>query len=240
MRALAISTRTLGLLTAVALAAGCGGGDDLEAPPRCQAPAGVSTTPGTVAEMVALVNSLPTPVTLNCVLESLQRPLHLTAVNSIISLQPAKGRRSPRVFLAEGKLVSSVAPEGGGKDLMEFGEFVDETRTVKGELHFPVEGPLSPTDPFKRIRDARIEGTSCRFCHVGEEAATDPRHEGGFISSAIRPGFSTLIELDWVREQHRTCDPAAEPERCAFFQALFGHGEVRNWDFPEVVPTITR
>jgi hypothetical protein len=191
-----------------------------------------------VAELVALVNALPPPVSLVCVLESLQRPLQVSAVNSIISLQPARGRRSPRVFLASGKLVASIAPEGLGRDLIELGEFVDETRTVKAEIHFPVEGPLDAAEPFRRIRDARIAGTSCRFCHADEEPAADLGFDGGFVSSALRPSLSTLIDLDWVREQHRTCDPRAEPERCAFFRALFDHGEVRAWEFPEVVPTI--
>jgi hypothetical protein len=190
--------------------------------------------------MVALANSLPPPVTLNCLLESLQRPLHVTAVNSLISLQPARGRRSPRVFLASGKLVSSIAPEGVGRDLMEFGEFVDQTRTVKGEMHFPVEALLTESEPFRRIRDARIEGTSCRFCHADEQPAAAFGFEGGFVSAAIRPGFNTLVELEWLRDQHRSCDGRAEPERCAFFRALFDHGEVRSWEFPEELPTLTR
>jgi hypothetical protein len=221
------------------LAAGCA--DHPQASPsRCQAPAGVSAAPGSVAEMVALVNALPAPVALNCVLESLQRPLHVTAVNSFISLQPSRGRRSPRVFLASGKLITSIAPEGAGRELMEFGEFVDETRTVKAEIHFPVEGPLAEAEAFQRIRDARIAGTSCRFCHANEQPADELKFHGGFVSSAIRPGASTLIDLEWVREQHQTCDARAEPERCAFFRALFDHGEVRAWEFPEVIPTFTR
>src|SRR5687767_916415 len=105
--------------------------------PRCRAPAGFSGSPRTIAEAIALVNALPPPVTLACFLQSLDRPLYAYATYSVISLQPAVGARSPRIFLFDGKsggLVMSIVPEGMGSHALEFGQFVDETRTIKGEI----------------------------------------------------------------------------------------------------------
>ena len=237
--------RAVAMLFAVAVASGCA--DDKAPPmsmsppvpavPGCQPPAGVSGAPTSVGEMVTLVNALPRPLTLVCLLESLQRPLHVSAVLSRISLQPATGTRSPRLFLSSGKLVSSISIEGKGSELMEFGEFVDETRTIKAEIAFPVMGTVEPADPYRRISDAR--GTSCRFCHAFEEPALElVPFAPAYISSALRPSWPSLMELSDVRKEHQECDPSAEPQRCALLRALFEHGEVRSWTFPESVPTL--
>jgi hypothetical protein len=119
---------------------------------RCFPPAGISGTPASIAEAVRLVNALPRPVTVECFLESLDRPLYAVATQSTISLQPAVGSRSPRIFLITSKLIMSIVPDGKGSQLVEFGQFVDERRTLKGEIHFPVVSDVLPAEPFERIK----------------------------------------------------------------------------------------
>jgi hypothetical protein len=217
--------------------AGCAPADEgAPPPPRCLPPDGAPRSPASIAEAIDLANALPKPLSLPCFLESLARPLRVSATSAVISLQPARGRRSPRLFLFSGRLVSSIVPEGSGSALMEFGEFIDDTRTVKGEIAFPIEGPLDAGAPFRRIvKDGR---TSCSGCHRAETSAEDLGYPGGFLSGALQPQASTKVELGRVREEHRACNPALEPDRCAFFQALFGHGEVLPGDFAASVPTI--
>jgi len=59
----------------------------------------VPGSPGTIEEAVALANGLPFPVTAECYVEALDRPLRIEATKSRTSLQKAEGERSPRVFL---------------------------------------------------------------------------------------------------------------------------------------------
>jgi hypothetical protein len=210
--------------------------------PRCRPPAGFTGSPRTIAEALALVNALPPPVTLACFLQSLDRPLYAFATYSVISLQPAVGSRSPRIFLFDGKaggLVMSIVPEGMGSPALEFGQFVDDTRTIKGEIAFPVNAPLLPSAPYDKILSGRgMIGTSCRFCHPDEQRAPDIDYAEAFISGAFRPNWRTKVEITSLLSEHRRCDPAAEPGRCAILSALFDHGEVVQRELPEIVPTI--
>ncbi len=70
--------------------------------PGCRAPAGVSNSPRTIDETVTLINALPKPLSLPCFLESLARPLEISASYGVFSAQPAKGIRSPRIFVISG------------------------------------------------------------------------------------------------------------------------------------------
>ena len=72
----------------------------------CRAPSSVSNAPQSIAETVTLINALPKPLTLPCFLESLARPLEMSATFSVVSAQPAVGHRSPRVFLFLGPKVA--------------------------------------------------------------------------------------------------------------------------------------
>jgi hypothetical protein len=205
------------------------------APSPCRPP-GVSRSPTSIPEVVTLVNALPRPLTLTCFLESLDRPLRVSATNGVISLQPARGTRSPRLFLHIGALVASIVPDGPGAPLVEFGEFIDDENTIKGEIAFPMDGPLDPATPYKKILDGG--GTVCRGCHRAEARVETIDVGPAFASAALRPVPSSLVSLERVRQEHETCDPAAEPERCAIYRALFEHGEVIPWQFPASLPTI--
>ena len=77
----------------------------------------------------------------------------------MVSLQPSLGPRNPRIFLFWDKLIVSVVPDGTGRSLLEMGQLVDVDRSLKGELGFPITGPVDPGTPFARVFQG--QGTSC-------------------------------------------------------------------------------
>lgn len=239
---------SLTLLLVVASSTACDGSDAGPAPAplaRCRAPDGAPTRPATIAEVMSLVNAMPQPLSLACLLETLDRPLDLSASRSLFSFQPAAGSRSPRIFIYTGTesrpLVWTLVPEGDGAKLIEFGQFLDETRSLKGEIEFPVAAALDGGSPFTRIRDKERAGsragTTCRGCHADEVNAPE-FHADAFVSAALRPDDRSLLPLENLRQEHKVCDKAAEPDRCAMLSALFDHGVVREKPFPAHVPTI--
>ena len=126
-----------------------------------------ATTPRTIDEAIAIINTLPRPVSIARFIASLPRPLNLVATSSSLSAQPAHGRRSPRIFLMTSQLVISIVPAGPGVDLLEFGEWVEGTRTLKAEIEFPVTELLPPDAGYTRVRRGEML-TSCGLCHRGE------------------------------------------------------------------------
>jgi hypothetical protein len=209
-----------------------------EPPPpatACAEATSLTASPRTIGEAVAFINELPQPLTLDCFLERLERPLAIAATKSVISLQPAVGENSPRLFLFMGELVMSVAVDGHGFDLLEFGELVGPTRSIKGEIAFPLADTIAPDAPFTRIFDG-ADGTGCGICHGGEAPA--PEYPQAFVSDALRfPDFEA-VAFTVLRREHERCDPVLQPERCARLTALFGHGAVEPAAFPETMPTI--
>ncbi len=194
-----------------------------------------SAAPRSIAEAVALVNALPHPLSLDCFLERLPRPLAATATISTVSLQPADGARSPRVFLFVDDLVMSIAIDGTeGTRLLEFGELVSPTQSIKGEIEFPVEATLGESDPTARILDET--GSQCRLCHGHE--APHPAYETAIVSDALQFRPDELVELEALRAEHEACDASAEPARCARLSALFDHGALVQSPFPYELPTI--
>ncbi|MDC0716006.1 hypothetical protein [Nannocystis bainbridge] len=206
-------------------------------PTACAEPTTLSAAPRTIAEAVAFINELPQPLTLDCFLERLERPLAIAATKSVISLQPAEGASSPRLFLFFGEFVMSVAVDGHGFQLLEFGEPVGQWRSIKAEVSFPLTDIMGIEAPFTRVlRDPGGGGTSCGVCHGSEAPA--PEYPQAFASDALRfPDFE-LVSFADLRGEYERCDPAAQPERCARLTALFGHGEVEAAAFPEAMPTI--
>lgn len=210
--------------------------------PRCQPGVGVSGRPGSIAETVALVNSLPRPVTVACFLESLERPLYVNATRSFISLQPATGTRSPRLFLMFEGMSASVVPEGTGSKLIEFGEFVTPERTLKAELKTPIEAEVQPADPFVSPisttgSDAGM-ATTCRTCHALEEKSEAIAFADAYHSLALRPDPRSRVPLDTVLAERGACPDSDTGERCTMLRALFDHGPVLPREFPASLPTI--
>jgi hypothetical protein len=204
-------------------------------PDHCVPPPGYSGSPRSIAEVVALVNAMPKPVTLACFVEALTRPLAVNATRSTLSLQPSMGDRSPRMFLFVDPLILSVVPEGDGSVLLEFGELRSESRSLKGEVHFPVESTLSPASPFERIMYAE-NLSNCSFCHADATQAEDITFTEAFVSTALRPQAYSRVSLSHVLAEHERCDVGREPERCALLKAIFAQGQVVERDFPLTMP----
>ncbi|HEX6240870.1 MAG TPA: hypothetical protein VFZ61_08250, partial [Polyangiales bacterium] len=213
------------------------GGADAHEPARCRAPEGISPAPRTVADVVELLNALPRPVSLPCFLETLERPLAISATDSIFSLQPAEGTRSPRIFLHLDTLTLSVVPEGTGAPLLELAERRSPTTSLKAELAFPIEAPLSAASPYERLRfDDRL--TNCGVCHQGESPAEDVNLPLAMLSQALRPRDDQRVPLERLRAEASSCDAAQEPERCALLDALFGPAPApRDGAFPATYNT---
>jgi len=203
----------------------------------CGDAAPAELAPHTIADVVAWLNAAPKPVSLPCFVASLARPLDVYATNSVISAQPAGGRRSPRTFLFFEGLIASVVAEGPGSHLLEFGELRGPARTLKGEIEFPVTGALAQDAPFEQIMyDERM--TDCAFCHAAELRDDTIPLARAFVSQALRPRLEERVpvaELDTTTAQ---CDAAAEPERCALLRSLFHGGAPRDRDFPAQFDTI--
>jgi len=199
--------------------ASAAGRDDAES--ACAVPVAVAMTPRSIADVVAMLNGMPKPVTLACFIESLAPPLALYATQSVLSAQPANGKRSPRTFLFMDPLIMSVVPDGVGSALLELGERRSETHSLKAELEFPITSQLTPASPFTSLRyDDKL--STCEFCHAASSPAPDLDLPYALISQAIRPLPRERVAIEQIRIEANACDPAGEPERCAILRALFG------------------
>jgi hypothetical protein len=199
----------------------------------------VTNEPRSIEQSVELANALPKPLTLACFVEALGRPLRLHAALSTLSAQPSRGTRSPRIFIYWDALVMTVVPEGRGAHLLEFGEQRPDLRSVKAELRFPIENHVSSSVPYEQALFTE-EVTGCAFCHAGEQRDPSIAAAPVFVSLALRPFEHQRVPLSSLRHEHAICDAAIEPERCELLDALFGGGDVADWDFPTEMATFGR
>jgi hypothetical protein len=208
---------------------------DAASPPPAADPclsATPSAAPASVTEVVDLVNTLPKPTALSCLLSSLPGPLPLVATRSVFSAQPAVGQRSPRIFLLYSGLTMSIALDGMGKDLLEFGEHRPEQRSLKAEIEFPVADELTHDAPFQRIL-YQAGQTSCAFCHRNESRDDAIDFAEAFVSIAYRPAnFQAAVSVSELAQLRAECDAEAEPQRCAVLQSLFARGMPIDQSFP--------
>lgn len=204
---------------------------------RCKPAEGTTGRPQTIAEAVALINGLPSPVTSACVLEALERPLQLEVSKSPNSAQPAVGERSPRVFIFSGdKLVITAATAGEGQNLIEFGETVAPGRSVKAELEFPLETPFDESLAYTRIRNPEHDNiTTCFVCH--DDEVDEAGFPGGRSSMALRPHDRTILPLSDLQTEYAGCDAADEPARCMMLGALVAWGPVEHRAFDRTLPS---
>lgn len=198
---------------------------------RCKPGDDATGSPSSIQEAVQLANSLPFPVTAECFVEALDRPLSLAATASTSSAQPAAGRRSPRVLLWPTEdLIVTVALDGPGRDLVEFGQFVTKDRSIKGELEFPLTEPVSTARALRRVRNPEFPNiTTCFVCHDDER--DEPSVPGGRSSEALRPFPKTLLDLDDLPRLRDACDPETELARCRYLHALVDHGPLEHHEF---------
>jgi hypothetical protein len=177
-------------------------------------------TPRSVTDVVAMLNAMPKPVTLPCFLDTLERPIALQATTSVLSAQPAVGKRSPRVFLFFDSLVASVVPAGTGRHLLELGERRGDAHSLKAELEFPITEQLLPEAPFARLRyDDRL--STCDFCHADSSPAEELGFPYAFVSQALRPVLRERVAVEALMAEARACDEAVEAERCEMLNVLF-------------------
>ncbi len=191
---------------------------------RCKPPPGVSGSPTSIADAVALLDALPAPVTVACFVESLDRPLRIMATASPLSAQPAVDVTSPRILIRNGALTMAVVPAGMGKRLLEFGEDTGEGRTIKGEVELPLEQTLTASAPHDQVLAMEGEGTSCGVCHDDEAPA--PGLRLGRASEILRPTPEFMVSIDDLRTATASCPSDDDDERCALLRALFDHGPV--------------
>lgn len=194
-------------------------------PNVCRAPDGVSARPQNLAEAVALMNALPRPTTLECFVQALERPLQVFMTRSNQSLQPSPGARSPRTFIVNEPLVMSIVFEGDAKATLELGYRTAERRSIKTELVFPLRADVTPGNLFDEIKEGQV--TRCSACHTSETQIFNAEIQADVFESDIYEPFDVYdVDIESVRAENASCDPMAEPERCALLSALFDHGDV--------------
>ncbi len=218
------------------VAGGGSGGAPVVHNPLCVAPPGVSNDPQSIAETLTLLNALPKPLTIPCFLESLARPLQFNATKGTLSAQPAVGARSPRIFLFLGPNTMSVAPEGDGAFVLEFGEKRENLRSLKGELLFPLAAEVPPSAPFERVH-FNDTITTCGLCHSSEVQDPTIGSARAFVSTSYRPLPENRVLADSLLHEQQICDHGAEPYRCQMLDALFAWGTVNDAEFPNAMAT---
>jgi hypothetical protein len=210
---------------AAVLVGGCRGGAD-----PCEA--GVPAT--SIEAVLDGIGELPAPVTLDCVLAALERPIGVELTSDVFNTQPAQGPESPRILLRSDALTLTVVPVGEPSNLLELGEVQPSGLTLKAELEFPLELPLDREEPFARLLDEPdAAATGCQTCHFTEEEVAP----GRFASNPLRPPDGMTVPLDVLREEHASCDWDADARRCSMFAAVLDHGEVFPAPFDEEVLT---
>jgi hypothetical protein len=211
---------------------GCGtddessAGGDAPPPQSCFAPDNLGGNPQNVEDMVALINALPKPVSVGCVLQTLERPLAIEATSNTFSAQPAIGANNPRIFIHRGDLILSIVTLGDPSRLIEFSVLRSPDRSIKGELAFPVEAEIDQAAPYERIKDDDGIGTKCAFCHLAESLDDQLTFADVYESDVLEMPPGRRIELDYMRWLFDNCDRSVQPERCSIFDGIFGYGEV--------------
>lgn len=203
---------------------------------RCVPGPGATGAPRSVEQVVELANSLPMPVTIACLIESLDRPLKVFATRSAASLQSSTGPKDPRYFIFSLPLLIAVTSDGPGADLVEMSVLQPgNQRSVKAELRFPLSGKVSAALPYERIRQGA--GTTCSFfCHSAEARDLDVPHAEAFVSRAIRPAPDTEVSLAFLKSVQSECGSAASSPRCELLQAILAGGDAVRAEFPAEMP----
>jgi hypothetical protein len=183
--------------------------------------------PTTFEGVVDLVNKLPKPVTVNCFLYNYDHPLEIFAVDNQLNAQPSGGPDNPRIFIFKDDFMISVVPLGGGKDNIEFSKIVNEGKSVKGDLHFPIEETIEDDEIFSNIINEANDGTVCRLCH-GQESL----YSGlSYSSNIIVPEENLRITKQDLSEEIKKCRTETS-SRCAMINYIYSAGEVSDISWP--------
>jgi hypothetical protein len=198
-----------------------------------------AANPTSIAAVVDSLNALPKPVTLPCFIQHLSGPLAIDATKGDLSLQPAVGRRSPRIFILLEPLIATIVPQGVGQDLLELGERRGEKRSLKAEVLFPVTTQLEHATPYEHVLfdKEKKNVTNCAFCHGDETLAPDITFTRAYESIAFRPLNGNRVSVDELVAERRACDATREPYRCAVLDALFEREGVTFEPLPDSFAT---
>lgn len=188
-------------------------------------------TPTSIDQVVTLINSLPKPLTIDCFIKSLKRPLKVYSVNSNSSVQPAYDSTNPRIFIIIKNLAIAVVPKGSGRLLVEMSEKVSGNSSTKGELIFPIETNISVDAPYSRVMEGGF-GTSCRVCHSNEGRYVNSVSKLAYQSNVITPLDSVRVDTPTMKAQAMFCNSKTDPYRCQMLRAIFIDGQAQDTLFP--------
>lgn len=182
--------------------------------------------PQTIDQAVALINSLPKPLTLQCFLAALAKPLSVLAVDNPFSAQPSMGPQSPRIFLLQPNFVFSVVPAGTASNLLEMSEFVTSSTSVKAEIEFPVTATVAPAAPYQRILSGS-GGTNCGICHAPESPAQGSFAGPAFVSVVLQPDSFHRVSVAQLQQFSLSCDTVSDAYRCGILKTIFIDGRAQ-------------
>ncbi len=201
---------------------------DIEGPnarTRCEKPK--STTLSTVTDLVNLLNALPKPVSVACLIDVLDRPLTVAATSNFFSGQPATGPKSPRIFLyINDSLTLSVVPTGDSAKVVEFGYKTSDTTTVKGEIQFPITETVAQDVGYAPILSRDKSSSLCIGCHYPETPA--PSFGPLAFQSMIVP-IDPHYEFTFDDLKRLNIDCGKEKsDECEIIQAIFFGDQVSS------------
>lgn len=188
-------------------------------------------SPSSIDQTVTLINALPKPLTIDCFIRALKKPLKVFSTNSPSSVQPAVDADNPRIFVINKNFVMAFAPKGNGKSVMEMSLKVSATSSVKGEIPFPVTGPISVDAPYTRIREGSF-GTSCRTCHTNEGQYAGLASNQAFQSNIISPLEGSRVSQAYMKVQADYCNSNVDKYRCNMIKAIYIEGQAQDAAFP--------
>ncbi len=195
--------------------------------------------PGSISQFAVWLASLPKPLSLDCVLELLPKPLALAATTSTISVQPALGLASPRFFVFIDNLILAIVPSEEAEVLLELSELKDSNQiSLKAEFVFPLADNQQLTDPFAGILNNNSNGTVCAGCHGTEQAAPE-YGPSAYSSVALKPFQGDIVDRFQLDAISRSCEAGNLTQRCRLIRALFGSDHAftpQSW--PTDMPTI--
>jgi hypothetical protein len=187
-----------------------------------------------ITDVIALINELPKPLSLDCLIASLRHPLEIQATASRISAQPAISREQPRIFIQSEGLFLSIVP---GDNLLEFGETFQETLSIKGELAFPIKETLSDNAPYVQIGPI-FNQTQTRCggpCHTPTVEHSKLGGVSVFASQIVRPNPEFRVPLEEMRAAWNNCTTLDE-SACQLYKSIFDAAEPVSFEFKEDLP----
>lgn len=188
--------------------------------------------PTRIQGAIDLINALGKPLTLDCFVANLEKPLGVYAVDNKFSAQPSAGPKSPRILIVSYPLVMTVVPAGEGRFLLEMSELVDAVQSVKAEIQFPIARELVTEDAFSHLVTTGLGQTDCRFCHQNEGPAGGSFPLDARKSDIVRPDSFSRISSASLFQEAQLCKPSLEPYRCAMLRAIYVTGQARDVSFP--------